>query len=259
MSLDKVNFVLTEILKTLGLAFLGLLAVKAIHNLRGGSEESKAKLVGFVRALLYAATIAIAALGALSVGGDVAAGIHEWAAESDLDRHDLSLAYANALRAVELRPGVLDYWRTLAQVKLVGQEYASLLKDEPAIQALGGGDLRESDAYHFAVCHFSLGQYDETLAITHRLISRDRYYAAPYIIEGMAYVAQKKYADGAHTYLDVLQIFPNQQAAVEGLAQVYFLMGETGRALDVLNDTSKYPFTPEARKRFESLKVLYAQ
>lgn len=259
MTVERIHFVLVEILKTLGLTFLGVLAVKAIRSLRPSSGQREGKLDGYLRAALYAVTVALVGLGAFSVGTDIAAGIHEWAAEDDLASHDLPLAYANAARAVEMRPADLDYWKTLAQTKLAGQDYASLLRDEPAFRALSSGELDEVDAYRFAVCHYFLGQYDETLALTRGLIRQDQYYAAPYNLEGMTYLAQKNYADAAQTYLELLQTFPTQQAAVEGLAHAYYLMGETSRSLAVLNDTSKYPFSPEARKRFEALKALYAQ
>jgi hypothetical protein len=54
-------------------------------------------------------------------------------------------------------------------------------------------------------------------------------------------------------------MFPSQQAAVEGLAHVHFLRGDTASALEVLDQTAKFPFSPEARKRFAALKALYAQ
>jgi hypothetical protein len=57
----------------------------------------------------------------------------------------------------------------------------------------------------------------------------------------------------------VLQIFPNNQAAVEGLARADYLDGNRQQALAILNDTAKFPFPPPLRQRFEALKGLYDQ
>jgi hypothetical protein len=46
---------------------------------------------------------------------------------------------------------------------------------------------------------------------------------------------------------------------VEGLARAYYLGGDRLRAMDVLNQTGKFPFPPPARDRFEALKGLYDQ
>ena len=57
----------------------------------------------------------------------------------------------------------------------------------------------------------------------------------------------------------MLQIFPDNQAAVETLARAYYLGGDRQRALAVLDETAKFPFPPPVRQRFEALKGLYDQ
>jgi tetratricopeptide (TPR) repeat protein len=147
----------------------------------------------------------------------------------------------------------------LAQVKLVLRQFASLKADMPVIQALSGGKLDEEDAYRLAASCYFLAEYDKVILLTQQMIRENRVYAAAYVLQGLAYTAQKKYPEGQRTFLQVLQMFPSQQAAVEGLAHVHFLMGDTAGALDVLNQTAKFPFSPEARTRFAALKALYAQ
>ena len=75
----------------------------------------------------------------------------------------------------------------------------------------------------------------------------------------MTYSAQKKYADAELTFLDILQRYPTNQAAVEGLAQTYYLAGKRDLAIQLLDETAKYSFPPGARKRFEALKALYGR
>jgi Flp pilus assembly protein TadD len=95
--------------------------------------------------------------------------------------------------------------------------------------------------------------------LTGRLIQNNRYLASPFVLEGISYMAEKKYAQAERRFLAVLQVFPTQQAAVEGLAHVHYLMGDSGSALEVLNDTAKFSFPPQARKRFDALKAFYGQ
>jgi thioredoxin-like negative regulator of GroEL len=75
----------------------------------------------------------------------------------------------------------------------------------------------------------------------------------------MTYIAGKRYSDAERTFLDVLQMYPSQEGAVEGLAHLYFLWGNPARALAVLDQTPRFPFDPDARKRFEQLKALYRE
>ena len=121
------------------------------------------------------------------------------------------------------------------------------------------GGLDEEDEYQFALCSFFLGQYDKVVATTLRLIRQNPAYAAPYVLQGLAYTAEKKYAEAQQSFLGVLQIFPNHQAAVEGLARAYYLGGNRQQALTVLDQTAKFSFPPPVRQRFEALKGLYAQ
>lgn len=240
----------------LSLVFLALLAAKGVGSLQAQGSASR---LATVRGLLYAAILALVTLGARAVGYDLAAEVYNWASRDNLAYSQIPKAYDNASRAVELRPGVLRYWRVLAATKFVQQQFAAVLDDLPAFQSLSGGGLDEEDTYRFATCYFFLGEYNKVLPLTHRLIRENRFYAAPYVLQGMAFTAMKRYPEAERSFLDVLQIFPSQEMAVEGLAHVYFLAGNRRGTQGVLNETAKYPFPPEARKRFEALKRLYAQ
>ena len=248
-----IRFVFWEGMKALSLAFLGLLAVKSIGNLAGQRK------LGTARITLYAVVLGLVGLGARIIGDDTASELYRWAAEDNLKQGDYSKAYENGLRAVNLRPGQITNWRTLASAKLYQDQFESVLADLSAFQSLSGGDLDESEAYRFALCHFYLGEYDKVISSTERLIERNRSYAAPYVLQGNAYTILGKHAEAEGSFLAILQQFPNNQPAVEGLAHEYFLEGQRARALAVLTETTKYSFPSEARTRFEALKQLYAQ
>jgi len=256
----KLRLIFSESLMTIILAFLGLVAAKAVASLKERQLAGKPNhgLV-WVRGGLYTVILTLVIMGARGLGVDAAAGIHGLASEDDVGNLRLDHAYANALRAVQLRPGMFVYWRDLAVAKFLQGQFDSVLKDEPVFSALRGGDLDEETTLRFAYCHFFLGQFDQVFPLTERVIRGNRFFAAPYLLEGSTYIAQKQLARAERRYLDVLQMFPVQQAAVEGLAHVHFLMGDRGSALDVLNDTVKFPFPPDARKRFDALKAFYAQ
>ncbi len=246
-------------MKILSLAFLGLVAVKAVAGLVRQGSEGEPRRLRSLRGAIYSLILTLIILGARYVGYDVAAELYLWASERNLARGEYAKAYSNAVRGVELRPANFRYWRNLALNKLTLRQYASLLDDMPAFLALSGGELDEEDAYKFAACYLFSGQHDKVIPLTRRLIGLNRMFAAPYILLGKAYTAQKKYEEAERTYLAILRLFPSHQAAVEGLAHVYFLAGNRAGAISVLNETAKYPFPPEARKRFEALKALYEQ
>jgi tetratricopeptide (TPR) repeat protein len=145
------------------------------------------------------------------------------------------------------------------QTKLQMQQLQSMVDDEPAMRALNNGNLDEVDDYQFALCSFFLGQHDKVVATTLRLIRQNPSYAAPYVLQGLAYTAEKRYPEAQQSFIAVLQIFPNNQAAVEGLARAYYLAGERQQARAVLDETVKFPFPPPIRQRFEALKGLYDQ
>jgi tetratricopeptide (TPR) repeat protein len=256
---DKIHFIFWEAMKVLSLAFIGLLAAKAVASLAPPADARRRRRFGRVKTLLYAAILALAVWGAWNVGYNVAAEAYLWASQDNIAHAQYGKAYVNALRAVQLRPGVLRYWRSLVVSKVYARQFDSALADLPTLQAVSGGRLDEEDSYRFAACHFFLGHFDQAIALTQQLIRQNREYAAPYVVQGMAFTAQKKYREAEGTYLAVLQIFPNHAAAVEGLAHVYFLEGKRAQAVAVLNETAKYQFPSEARKRFEALKGLYAQ
>ncbi len=257
--MDTIRFFFWEAFKALSLALVGLVAAKAVGRLEGEGREGNAARLKWVRGFLYAVILALVALGGRSIGLDLAAEFYIRASNDNLARGEIPKAYSNALRAVELRPGILRYWRTLAQTKLATGQFASLLADLDAFRSLDGGKVDEQDTYRFAVCHYSLGRYDQVIALTQGLINQNRWYAPPYILQGMAYCAQRKFPEAEKAFQEVLQLFPGHQAAVEGLAHVYFLAGDRAGAAWVLDETARFAFPAEVRKRFEALKALYAQ
>jgi tetratricopeptide (TPR) repeat protein len=185
--------------------------------------------------------------------------VYYWTSLSDAQHSRLSKAYLNSLQAVVLRPGVRRYWQALESAKFSLGQFASVVDDWPALQRLEDGDLDEVDSYRVAASLFFLGRYDESLSITERLISENRFYMPPYILQGDILTAQRKYGEAQQTFRAALQLLPTNQAAVEGLAHADFLEGNRQQALQVLEGTSKFPFSLEARKRFEALKGLYGQ
>jgi len=248
---EAIRFIFWESVKVLGLAVLGLIATKSVAALTVRKS--------WIKPALYALTLALAGLGAWYAGNDVAAEVYMWSCNSNLGHGDLAKAYSNALRAVSLRPNNLGYWHSLVDTKMRLGQFRSALDDEPAMRALNKGYLDEVDEYQFALCAYFLGQYDKTVETTLRLIAQNHSYAAPWVLLGLAYTAEKKYPEAQRSYLAVLQAFPINQAAVEGLARAYYLGGDRRRALMVLEETGKFPFLPQGRERFEALKGLYDQ
>lgn len=246
-------------MKALCLAFLGLLAAKAVGSAYPGKTEGRRQHGVAVRSVLHAAILILVGLSAWNIGYDVAAEIYAATSRSNLARREFAKSYSNALRAVELRPGNLWYWRGLVAAKFALRQYSSMATDLAAFRSLGGGKLDEEDAYRLAAAYYFQAQYEKVIPLTQELIAENRAYAAPYVLQGYAYTAQKRFAEAERTFLDVLRMFPTQQLAVEGLAHLYFLGGNKAGALDILNQTAKFPFPPESRPRFEALKALYAQ
>ncbi len=249
--MEIIRFIFWEAAKVIALVFLGVVSAKAVAGL--------AVPRAWIKPALYALILALVGAGAWEAGNDVAAEVYLWTCNSNLDRGDLAKAYSNALQAVRLRPNSLSYWHTLLAVKIRLNQPQSVLDDEPAVRALSHGDLDEVDEYQFALCRYVLGQYDKVVAITLHLIRQNPSYAAPYVLQGLAYTAEKKYPEAQQSYLAVLRIFPNNQAAVEGLARAFYLGGNRQKALDLLDETAKVPFPPPVRQRFEALKGLYDQ
>jgi tetratricopeptide (TPR) repeat protein len=248
---EIIRFSFWEGVKIIGLVFLGLVSTKAVTGLAVRGR--------WLKPVLYSVILGLVGVGAWYAGNDLAAEVYMWSADSSLARGDLDKGYANALAAVHMRPNHLSYWRSLIQSKIQMRQLQSVVDDEPAVRALSSGDMDEVDEYQFALCSFFLGQYDQVVAVTLRLIRQNPSYAAPYVLQGLAYTAEKKYLEAQQSYLAVLQIFPNNQAAVEGLARAYYLDGNRQQALAILNDTAKFPFPPPLRQRFEALKGLYDQ
>ncbi len=257
--MDTIRLFFWEAVKALILAILGLLAAQAVGKIQTQGSRGEAMMLRLLRGTVYFFIIGAVVMGARNIGYNIAAQLYIWASQDDLAHGQFQKAYDNSLHAVRLRPGVLRYWRTLALAKLAQHQYASALNDLPAFQSLSGGKLDEEDTYRFAVCYLYLAQYDQVIPLTQRLIRENPSYAAPYVLQGIAYIAQKKYPEAERSFLEVVQMFPSHQAAVEGLAHAYFLAGNRARAVEVLSETAKYPFPAAARKRFEALKALYAQ
>ena len=249
--MEAARFIFWESVKVIGLVLLGLVAIKSVAALAVRQKWMKTALYGLI--------LGLAITGAWQVGNDVAAEVYMWTADSSLARGDLAKAYANALQAVSLRPHSLSYWRSLLEAKMRLQQFQSVLDDQPAVRAVSGGELDEADEYRFALCSFFLGQNDNVVATTLRLIRRNPSYAAPYVLQGWAYLSEQRYPEAQQSFLAVLQMFPTNQAAVEGLARAFFLGGERAQARAVLEQTTKYPFLPAERQRFEALKGLYDQ
>jgi tetratricopeptide (TPR) repeat protein len=256
---EQLRFIFWELLKILGVAFTSLLAAKAVASRKATGANRLASRLARAKPWLYAVILALVGFGAWNLGYDIAAEVYYWASLSDAQNSRLSNAYLNSLQAVVLRPGVPRYWQALEAAKFSLGQFASVVDDLPAIQRLTGGDLDEVDSYRFAVCLFVLGRYDEALSITERVISQNRFYMPPYILQGDVLTAQRKYGEAQQAFVAVLQILPTDQAAVEGLAHACFLEGNRQQALKVLNETSKLPFSAKAQKRFEALKGLYGQ
>ncbi|MGD0093658.1 MAG: hypothetical protein ABSE73_27425, partial [Planctomycetota bacterium] len=91
-------------MKTLSLAFLGLLTAKAVEGLRFEGPAGDSQLLRWIRNALYGVALVLVILGARSLGFDAAAEVYASASGKNLERIQLDKAYSNALRAVEMRP-----------------------------------------------------------------------------------------------------------------------------------------------------------
>ena len=186
--MELIQFIFWEALKILGLVFLGLVAAKAVAGLATRRVR--------VKAALYALILALTGAGAWYAGNDIAAEDYSSSCYTDLARGDVVQGYKNALRAVRLRPANARYWRAVIQSKMQMMQLQSTLDDEKALGALEGGNLDEVDDYQFALCAFFLGQYDRVTATTSNLIRKNPSYAAPYVLQGIAYTAVRKISRG---------------------------------------------------------------
>ena len=257
--MEAIIFIFWEGVKTISLAFLALFAAKAVTSLSSSEDHSALHRRRMLPPVLYSVILALVVLGTWHVAHDIAAEVYYWGSSTSPTSAHAAKGYSNALRAVELRPGIERYWRALLDSKMRLAQFQSAIDDEGVFRALNSGRLDENDAYRFALCNYFLDRNEQTIAITGRMIRENPSYAAPYVVQGLAYTNERKYSEAEQSFLAVLQMFQDNQAAVEGLAHVYFLEGDRGRALAVLDETSKFHFSPEARKRFEALKGLYGQ
>jgi len=256
---EQVRFIFFELLKILGVAFTSLLAVKGVASLKAAEENTLANRLARAKPWLYAVILALVVFGAWNLGYDIAAEVYYWASLGDAQNSRPARGYLNSLQAVVLRPGVPRYWQSLESAKFSLGQWASVVDDRSALQRVVGQELDEVDSYRVAVCLFFLGRYDEALRITERLVAQNAFYLPPYILQGHVLLAQRKFGDAQQAFLSALRVLPTDQGAVEGLAHAYFLEGNRQQALKVLEDTSKFPFSIEAQKRFEALKGLYGQ
>jgi tetratricopeptide (TPR) repeat protein len=257
--LEQVRFIFSELLKILGVLFLSLLAVKGVASLKVSENRTLASRLASARVFLFALVLAMAVFSAWTFGYDIAAEVYYRSSLSDAQDTRPIKNYLNALQAVELRPGILRYWQALESAKFALGQWASVVDDAPAMARVAGRDLDEVDSYRVAVSLYYLGRYDESLRITERLIRENGLYLPPLILEGHILIAQKQYGEAERVLVSVLNVLPTNQLAVEGLAHAYFLEGNRQQALQVLEDTSRFPFPMEAQKRFEALKGLYGQ
>ena len=257
--MEQVRFIFFELLKILGVAFTSLLAVKGVASLKAAEENTLANRLARAKPWLYAVILALVVFGAWNLGYDIAAEVYYWASLGDAQNSRPARGYLNSLQAVVLRPGVPRYWQSLESAKFSLGQWASVVDDRSALQRVVGQELDEVDSYRVAVCLFFLGRYDEALRITERLVAQNAFYLPPYILQGHVLLAQRKFGDAQQAFLSALRVLPTDQGAVEGLAHAYFLEGSRQQALKVLEDTSKFPFSIEAQKRFEALKGLYGQ
>ncbi len=255
--MDEMKFIFVEVLKATGLALGGLLAAKAIAGF--GRDRARRSRFLWLRGLLYAALFMLVSYGAWTVGHDVAAEVYYSTGEKNLGWHRYPRAYSNALRAVQLRPGILRYWTLLDRCKLSTEQFESLIADERIVRSLSGGEVDELNAMEFAFAHYFLGHYDRALAIGDQVIRTNRFYGPPYVLRGMVYLAQKRYVDAEKSYLAALQMFPSDEDAVRGLAQAYFLSGDRVRAVKVLQATANFPFPDASRQSFKELERVYSQ
>ena len=102
--MEMVRFIFGLVMKTLGLAFLGLVTAKAIAGLRAESPLANDRQLRWTRGGLYLAALLLVILGARSLGFDAAAEVYAAASSKNLEHGQLDKAYYNALRAVEMRP-----------------------------------------------------------------------------------------------------------------------------------------------------------
>jgi tetratricopeptide (TPR) repeat protein len=256
---EQVRFIFWELLKVLGVAFTSLLAVKAVASLRATEDRSLANSLARAKPWLYAVILALVGFGAWNLGYDIAAELYYRASLSDAQNFRVSKGYLNSLQAVVLRPGIPRYWQALESAKFSLGQWDSVVDDRPAMQQVVGRELDEVDSYRVAVSLFFLGKYDEALRVTDRIVAQNRFYLPPYILQGHVLTAQRKYGEAQQAFQSALKVLPTDQIAVEGLAHAFFLEGNRQQALRVLEDTSKFPFSLEAQRRFEALKGLYGQ
>ena len=252
--LEAFEFVFWEALKAFALVVVALLAAKAVKafTAQGSGRRGAA-------APLTALLLLLVALGAWTVGHDVAAEVYSWVGQKNLDGNEFAAAYSNAERAVEVRPAVLRYWQLLERSKFALRQFGSLLEDEPALRALSPGGLDEDDTLRLAYARYFQGEYAQTLPLTAGLIRRNPSYPKAYVLQGLAETGLRDYAAAERDFLQALKILPTQADAVEGLAHACFLEGDTGRAISVLDATAHYAFPPADRERFKALKAMYEQ
>ena len=259
MEVEQVRFIFWELLKVLGVALTSLLAVKAVASLKPTTEHGLANRLARAKPGLHAVILALVIFAAWNLGYDIAAEIYYRASLGDLQNSSPAKGYLNALQAVALRPGTPRYWQALEAAKFGLGQWASVVDDKGAMQQVLGRELDEVDSYRVAVCLFYLGKYDEALRLTQRLAAQNAFYLPPFILQGHVLIAQRNFSGAEQAFQSALKVLPTDQVAVEGLAHAYFLEGNRQQALQVLEDTSKFPFSSEAQKRFAALKDLYGQ
>ena len=85
--MDKLRFVFSETLMALGLAFLGLVAAKAVGGLQAaGSPKDSNRGLAVIRGILYTAILVLVILGARGLGTGVSAEVRALASLNDRDQ-----------------------------------------------------------------------------------------------------------------------------------------------------------------------------
>lgn len=253
------RFTFWEGLKVVGLVLFSLLAVRTIAAMFPSTDQFPRGKASMVRVALHGLIVLLALAGAWGAGHNISAEVSWFESQKDMEHGDIKMAFLRALRAVQLRPGNILYWRQLEQVKQALGQADSQLADLPAFEQLHPAGMDENDQYAFAVAYFLAGKYEPALRMTSALIRGNSSFASPYILQAFVLMHQRDYTNAIGTLRLLLQSTPGNETAVTVLAHVYFLQGDRAAALATLDETLKVPFPVEARSHFEELKELYGQ
>ncbi len=91
---EQIRFIFWETMKGVSLAFVALLAAKAVGGLRFRGNTVQARHQVSWRRCLYLVILLLAAQGAHSIGNNVAAEIYAWSSIGNLSRSQLAMSTA---------------------------------------------------------------------------------------------------------------------------------------------------------------------